>query len=414
MKGLLAAGGLGVLAVPAIAILTALSVGGSTLDCLATSGGGVLAADAPVPTAARVWVAETQVACPDLPEVWIAAVMAQESGFRPDAYADDANGGTWGLFQMNASTWAGAYGHPWSADLNGNDIWDVREGGIHARVAGTYLCNRLDGVRAIRAEHPDWASSSIPILDALITAHNAGESRLRTYPAIPDVTRRFIDNVHQRLAQWSNVPPADATEPLDGVWPAGSPDHPVPDAIAPLRASGTGCIPGLGTTAEGVTVPPGTPRDVGTAVRIALSYVGVTSGWTQLCDRLACRAYGHVGSGYTTAKAHWNTMVATDHAHPVDPCPPLGSFVFWNTGRPAGHVSVVVQADPGCDPTKTLVTANEIFDRATGNHGGVYLLTFAQLNASYLRGNGYLGWTDPLCAGAVLPTGTIHPAPSGR
>ena len=32
-----------------------------------------------------------------LPEAWIAAVMAQESGFRPDAYADDSNGGTWGL-----------------------------------------------------------------------------------------------------------------------------------------------------------------------------------------------------------------------------------------------------------------------------------------------------------------------------
>ena len=87
--------------------------------------------------------------------------------------------------------------------------------------------------------------------------------------------------------------------------------------------------------------------------------------------------------------------------------------MFWRTGRPAGHVSVVVQADPGCDPDKTLVTANEVLDSATGNHGGVYLLTFAQLNAGYVDGNGYLGWSNPECRGERLPAGTVHPAPSG-
>ena len=189
IRGVVAATGVGVVALPAVAIVAALAVGGAT--CVAAAGGS-LAADAPVPAEARVWVAETVAACPELPESWVAAVMAQESGFRPDAYADDSNGGTWGLFQLNASVWAGAYGHPWSADLDGDGVWDVREGDIHARVAGEYLCARLDGVRKIRAEHPDWASSALPELDALIIAHNAGESRLRTYPAIPEVTKRFI------------------------------------------------------------------------------------------------------------------------------------------------------------------------------------------------------------------------------
>jgi hypothetical protein len=101
------------------------------------------------------------------------------------------------------------------------------------------------------------------------------------------------------------------------------------------------------------------------------------------------------------------------HAHPDDTCPPLGAFVFWNAGRPFGHVSVVVQADPGCDATKTLVTANEVFDRATGNSGGVYLLSLAQLDAGYVNGRGYLGWSDPVCAGSLLPAGTAHPAASG-
>jgi len=167
----------------------------------------------------------------------------------------------------------------------------------------------------------------------------------------------------------------------------------------------------LGTGA--VVVPPGTPNDVATAVRAALAYVGVRSGWTQLCDRLACRAYGYVGPGFTTAQAHWNAMVVRGSAHPGDACPPLGSFVFWNTGRPAGHVSVVVQADPRCDPDKILVTSNGVYDSATGNHGGVYLISLAQFNAGYLHGSGYLGWSDPVCAGALLPAGTIHPAPDG-
>ena len=60
-----------------------------------------------------------------------------------------------------------------------------------------------------------------------------------------------------------------------------------------------------------------------------------------------------------------------------------------------------------------MLTVNEVFDSATGNHGGVYLISLAQLNAGYLRGSGYLGWSDPVCAGALLPAGTVHPAPPG-
>ena len=144
-----------------------------------------------------------------------------------------------------------------------------------------------------------------------------------------------------------------------------------------------------------------------------MSYVGVTSGWHQLCARLACRAYGYESAGYVSAKAEWDAMVAVGNARQGVACPPLGSFVYWNTGRPYGHVSMVVQADPGCDPAKIMVTANGIFDSATGNHGGVYLVSFAQINAGYLHGAGYLGWSDPLCKGAVLAAGTVHPAPSG-
>lgn len=59
-----------------------------------------------------------------------------------------------------------------------------------------------------------------------------------------------------------------------------------------------------------------------------------------------------------------------------------------------------------------MVTSNGVFDSATGNHGGVYLLSFAQLNAGYVSGTGYLGWSSPLCRGARLQPDTVNPAPA--
>jgi hypothetical protein len=207
----------GAMAVPLIALLALVGVAATAVTC--TPGlGGPLSSSAPVPAAARLWVAITHAACPLLPEPFIAAVMAQESGFRPDAYADDSNGGTWGLFQVNASIWQNAYGAPWSADLNVNGVWDVKDPEIHAAVGGKYLCGRLDGVRRIRAAHPVWASTrELSELDALVIAHNAGESRLESYPTIPAITAQFILNVRERMAAWSAADVAATPSPATSV-----------------------------------------------------------------------------------------------------------------------------------------------------------------------------------------------------
>src|SRR5665648_1273617 len=148
IRGLLVATGLGTVAIPAVAVLAALAMTGDT--CV--TGGG-LAAEAPVPAAAREWVAATGAACPELPEAWVAAVMAQESGFRPDAYADDSNGGTWGLFQINESIWTSIYGAGFDADLNADGVPDITDPTIHARVGGQYLCGRLAGVLGADVTH---------------------------------------------------------------------------------------------------------------------------------------------------------------------------------------------------------------------------------------------------------------------
>ena len=376
-----------IMAVPTVTLVALLGVATTALACAPILGaGGYLSSTAPVPAAARLWVAITESACPELPESWIAAVMAQESGFRPDAYADDSNGGTWGLFQLNASIWKQVYGAPWSADRNGNGRWDVVEPEIHAGTAGEYLCRRLDGVRRIRAEHPAWASTQqLTELDALVIAHNAGESRLLSYPGIPAVTAKFIRNVRARAGAWSLTTAARST----------------------ATAFNPGCSR-LGAVGN-VVVPPGTPVDVATAIRTSLSYVGQRSGWRRMCDRLACRAYGFANSGYVSAAAHWNAMRASGNALPGDRCPPVGSFVFWTTGTPLGHVAFVVENDGSCDPDGIKVVSNDVFNASTGNSGGVYLVTLGEIESGYVRADRYLGWSEPVCTGIPLPPDTRHP-----
>lgn len=377
------AAALAVSVLPAVAVIALLGVAGTTIACApaARIGVGSLLASAPVPVAARAWVATTHTACPALPEPWIAAVMAQESGFQPDAYADDRNGGTWGLFQINASIWRHVYGAAWSADRNRDGVWDVREPEIHAEVGGRYLCGRLDGVRRLRAEHPDWSSTrELTELDALVIAHNAGETRLATYPAIPAITTAFIDTVRARTAAWS----------------AQSDTSPNPEAV-------TGNCPGDPRSVTSAAVPAGTPVDVASAIRTSLSYVGTRTGWSRMCDRLACRAYGFANSGYASAAEHWAAMAAAGHAHPLDRCPPVGSFMFWATGTPLGHVALVVENDGTCDPKRIKVVSNDVLDPVTGNDGGVYLVTLRQIETGYVRADRYLGWTLPVCAGDLLP-----------
>jgi hypothetical protein len=149
---LLVGGAAAVAALPVVVIVLVVSLAVSTASSCAVGAG--LAADAPVPQQTRAWVALAQQSCPELPQAWIAAVMAQESSFRPDAYADDINGGTWGLLQISQPVWQAAYGGGWSTDRNANGIWDIKEPEIHARTGGEYLCDRLETVRAIRANTP--------------------------------------------------------------------------------------------------------------------------------------------------------------------------------------------------------------------------------------------------------------------
>lgn len=186
---------------------------------------------------------------------------------------------------------------------------------------------------------------------------------------------------------------------------SGSAPYP---AVPSATALDVGCPAGLAGVGT-VVVPPGTSADVATAILTSLSYVGQRSGWWRLCDRLVCRAYGFANSGYESAAAHWDTMLATKYAHPADRCPPIGSFAFWTTGTRFGHVALVVENNGSCDPNGIKLVSNDVLDAATGNNGGVYLVTLRQIESGFVRAGGYLGWSEPLCLGALLPPDTEHP-----
>lgn len=152
--------------------------------------GGCEASVIEVPDEAKPWVSEAARSS-GLSADFIAAIMKQESGFRSDAYADDSNGGTWGLLQMNRSVWRGV--HPDGADRTPPE--GITDPMVHAHYGGMYLKNRLEGVKQLKAAHPGMPFAELDDLTALVIAHNAGEGNLMRYPDIPNTTKRYLDNV---------------------------------------------------------------------------------------------------------------------------------------------------------------------------------------------------------------------------
>ncbi|HEX3827253.1 MAG TPA: hypothetical protein VHV82_08280 [Sporichthyaceae bacterium] len=158
-------------------------------------------------------------------------------------------------------------------------------------------------------------------------------------------------------------------------------------------------LAGPGATAD--AGPPVDLRMAAPVIREALGAVG-TVGWYRMCDRLACHAYGHANSGYPTAAAHWQAMLATGHAHRVDRCAPAGSFAFWATPSGAGHVALVVAADPTCNPDDIWLVSNDVLDAEVGQHGGAYLVSLTRLETGFVNHVDYLGWSEPICPGGLL------------
>ena len=149
-----------------------------------------------------------------IPAAFFAFIIDQETDFREDTgHVPDSNGGTRGIFQMNQMLWKKYYGHPWGADLNNNGKPDENEGLIAAEVGAKYFDDRLETVRGIRERNSGKPlATELTDLEALLIAHNAGESRLLSYPRIPAITKQYLANYREAFEKYGGGSPSDTPD----------------------------------------------------------------------------------------------------------------------------------------------------------------------------------------------------------
>ncbi|MFG1858914.1 CHAP domain-containing protein [Actinomadura geliboluensis] len=142
-----------------------------------------------------------------IPAAFFAYVMDREADFRPGLFASDKNGGTWGLFQINANEWAKATG-------GGTfDSPDIRDPMIHTEYGARYFDRRLETVRGMRQKNPGAAyATGLTELEALVIAHNAGEGSLQKYPKLPPVTEGYLDEFREKFEKYGGGKPASSRD----------------------------------------------------------------------------------------------------------------------------------------------------------------------------------------------------------
>lgn len=132
-----------------------------------------------------------------IPAAFFAYIMDRETTFNPKATAGDRNGGTGGLFQMNATVWGEATdGGTWSDP----DIFDPM---VHTEYGAKYFDDRLETVRTMRKNNPDKPyAKDLTELEALMIAHNAGEGNLQKYPNLPGITRGYLEEFREKFKEY--------------------------------------------------------------------------------------------------------------------------------------------------------------------------------------------------------------------
>ena len=160
----------------------------------------------------------TTTSCPELPPLWVVAVVQAESGWDAGLHSDQP-GGPAGLYQLDQASWVAAGGRTWASDppAAGADVLSPDE---HLRVVIPHICTDL---RSGTAHLTATAKPTAP-LDAVLVCHVAGCSRVtgsRTgVPAAGEagcddrcarLVRLFITAVHDNLARFAAATPPKAS-----------------------------------------------------------------------------------------------------------------------------------------------------------------------------------------------------------
>lgn len=167
-----------------------------------------------VPKKAIPWIEKAAASSKaKIPAPFFAYIMDRETDFRPDIFASDSNGGTWGLFQINEAIWTEIYGGGFSTDKNNNGTWDVKEPLIHSEYGAKYFDKRLATVRGMRKANPGAAyTKDLTELEALMIAHNSGEGNLQKYPDLPAVTMSYLSEFRKKFKEYGGGEPGGKSD----------------------------------------------------------------------------------------------------------------------------------------------------------------------------------------------------------
>ncbi|MGO0605537.1 D-alanyl-D-alanine carboxypeptidase family protein [Brevibacterium linens] len=165
------------------------------------------------------------------PVAFVAADMFTESTFDPQQAVGDSNGGTRGLTQINRHEWKRIYGHDWNADENDNGVADIYDPLIHAEYAAKLWDENIDKIKNYKKDHPDSGAAEASDLELLLVAHNAGFSRVESYPEIPESTKdTYIPRIKKWAKTWGDIDitTTDVGSQPTGVDPQAGGELPVP------------------------------------------------------------------------------------------------------------------------------------------------------------------------------------------
>ncbi|MFC4048394.1 transglycosylase SLT domain-containing protein [Actinomadura syzygii] len=251
-----------------------------------------------VPAKAIPWIENAAKHSQDkIPAAFFASIMDRETDFRPDLFSSDTNGGTWGLFQINAQEWAKATG---GGSFDSPDITDPM---IHTEYGAKYFDSRLDAVRGMREKNPNAAyATGLTDLEALMIAHNAGEGNLQKYPNLPPVTSGYLKEFREKFTKYGGGKPTgnrdgsgSSTRTISHGPGAGEATHLQLGAVKPHVQDAANLLyarfkagPGSGLHGAGGYRPGDNIDPAGHPAGLAVDFmVGLNSGSKQTGDALA-------------------------------------------------------------------------------------------------------------------------------
>lgn len=188
-----------------------------------------------IPREAIPWIAEAVEASKEkIPASFFAAMMRRESDFRPNLFAHDKNGGTWGLTQINQSEWNRLYGSSsWDEDRNNNGTRDISDPDIHMQISAKLTDENFRKVKALREKNPGaHYVENMDIWQHIAAAHNAGFTGSQR-KELPSITKSYIAEIKKHMEMWAGeeIPEDPSQDDTNAPKPA--------DAMAGGTVAGT-------------------------------------------------------------------------------------------------------------------------------------------------------------------------------